>query len=198
MLQQTDFLIEILANINSHENELDIITLIICNIIYIDSHKISLALSLLELKDSIRYEAFNALNDKIDALTVEDLSNILKCFDKDEYKYEIITKTIKKCLPFSDHTEIIFSFGNETLQIDVSQMIEKSIKELHVNELISSLKVFPEDERLNLLEKSIAGTGIRLDDSENHCEELRDVFGNEYSQSCDILGINPDIYKNWL
>jgi len=51
---------------------------------------------------------------------------------------------------------------------------------------------------LEVLEKSIAGTGIKLNDSERYCENIKEVFGDKYEEGCQILGINPDIYQQFI
>ena len=198
MFKYTDFLIDLLVNSNEYDISIDLISLVVSNAPSIDSHKVHLILSFLDYNDCLRYEAFKILDERINALTVEDLLNILQCFEKDEYKYEIIIKLIKKCLPANDYTYIILTIANDTLQIDIKNIIEKSVTNVQVDNIIDSLKNFHEDERLDLLEKSIAGTGLNLDGSEKHCQELLEVFGENYLEGCDILGIDPDISKQLI
>lgn len=198
MLKYTDFLIDLLANSDTYEISMDLISLVTSNVESVDSHKVHLVLSFLESNDGLRYEAFKILEERINALTVDDLVNILKCFEKDEYKYEVVIKLIRKCLPANDYMDIVLTINNDTLQIDIKNIIEKSVKNYEVVHLINSLKNFGEDERLDLLESSVAGTGLNLEGSEDYCRELLEVFGEKYLEGCDILGINPDISKELL
>lgn len=199
----TILIIELLSlypknNNKNNEDTAGILELIIADTTQLDSHHIHLILSLLDYDDGYRYEIFNIINEKINALTIDDLVNIIKCFQKEEYKYEIIVKLIKKCLPSNDYTEVMLQFENETLWIDINNIIKNVSGELVLDELLSSLKSFNCNERLELLEKSISGTGIKLNNSEQYCEHIKEIFDCKYEDGCQILGINPDVYKEWM
>lgn len=201
MKDYTNFLIDLLTSCNPCVDVISILELIVSNVSTLDSHRIHLVLSLLPSNDGFRYEAFKILDERINALTVDDLICILQCFEKDEYKYEIIIKLIKKCLPALEYQGVLLQIENETLRIDVLNIIDTfgTIgNSSALASILESLKNFDSKERLDLLEQSIAGTGVKLEDSENYCEHVKELLGDDFENGCQILGINPDIYVEFM
>lgn len=192
--EQTNFLVDVLVESMKY-NDINTIELIVSNIDELDSHKIYLILSLLEYNNMHRYEIFKILNEKINALTMKDLADILLCFNRDEYKYEIFVRLINKCLPSSDYSLILSIFQSESLKIDINKIIKKVKDEFKLGKVLSELNSFDPSERIELLQESIAGTEIELKNADLYCKILKDILGDQYEDGCLILGIDPEKYK---
>jgi hypothetical protein len=164
-----------------------------------------------------RLRIFNLLHMKLDELYIKELIDILQCFNEDKYKYYIFYKLVKKCI-FDDHSHSVKQYfqdasGNkakrilENLQDKRGNTIMKNVIVTHIespsrdkvelSELLHNFKGKSEHELTKELEKSIVS--LNLDGVNKYCDDLRDMLSTEnYIKSCEILGINPEVFMKYL
>ena len=192
MLNSTLFIIELISN---GLFDLNILRLIIPFINYIHSQHFYIIISL--SPDINKLTLANMLLNKIKVLSLTDLSLILYCFSNEKYKYHLFIKYIKGCIIDVSDDDIIKHFENLTIISKIKYILHSMRNSISLDEVILNLSNFYIDDRLSILEKSISSNNnIKLNQVELYCEILRDIFKSDYDKSCEILGINPDIYKN--
>jgi len=209
-------IIEIIASSDLHHTE-DIIKFLCQDLVALNPEEVYIILCLVKPVDNDRLDILNCVIPKLKIIRMNDLTLILKCFLLNKYKYHIFTKLIKKCfLTKTDEIYVHFSPRSE-------QRVARIIENLKHTKSVESILVNFRDNRVDsnsaveLLEESIAS--INLQSADSYCEELRKYFNdnndfepkgsksdrtlksdpvNEYIKSCEILGIDPDVYLRYI
>lgn len=189
MLNSTLFLIELLVSGLSDYNVLKFVIETIDNI---EPQGIYIILSL--MNNPTEFRVINTLIKKIKTLPLSDLSLILHCFPDEKNRYYIFVRCIKLCTINTTDDEIVKHFTNPKIISKIKHILRSIKKLVSLNDIVWNLGASQKEDRLNLLETSIKNNNIRLSQAEQYCEVLKDIFDEQYNESCEILGINPEIY----
>jgi len=189
------FLIEVCESFNSRGYfDQELVSDILSHIDNIDVDYIHILLTIVNEKERLLLSRL--LYPKIPSLTLNQLNSILLCYPIEKHKFYIFKLLIKKCIINCNSNIILDHFTNEK----VKHLIDKIMKNLGTNVDLCNLLIkvgsqIPENQ-MSILEESIINSGVRLNNVDDYHLLLNDIFTENYTESCEILGINPDLIKN--
>src|SRR5947207_14149486 len=154
--------------------------------------------SITECTNSDNFKTFMLLYHKLRSADVQSFNNILWCFREEASKFKIFELLIKK---YTLNTEIIEIFSHfDIYRPKVYQRLSGLGLKSDISDFLDIFKKTADDEKLRLLEESVLSKNLNLDNIELWCQELKESFNNkeEYLKSCEILGINPEVFIQYL
>lgn len=186
------FLFELLDNSNDISTQL--FNSIVQDIEKIDPIGAYLFLSLIQRNTKDKYNLWTIIFSKIKYLTISDLSLILHCIPNEKLRYHLVKNCFSRCIINFSPDQILKHFYTPSVISKIKYIIFLTKRRMFLDEILLRLTEFPKDRRLDLLEGSIVNSGVTLDNLEQKVDILQDIFTDEYQNSCEILGINPQVY----
>lgn len=152
--------------------------------------------------NNINYKIITSLKNYLPHLTIDQLISIINLFSDEKYKYKICTKLGSHTdYLFNDNTKLLISFDDTKFKNEVIKFSNILKRDITYKDIIKIISDYPSDSssKLDLLERSIKFSGVKLGDTNEYCQQLRDIFDHEdYIKACEILGINPDVFELFI
>ena len=189
-------IIEILGQLDSTYNVILKTALIICSEIDIlDCKYIHILLAFFNVDDD-KKAIYNLLFNKIVSIKGNYFMYILNSFSLDDNKFFILSKSKHKIIMNHYEYETIINLFNNDRYKNLIRLKFKPTQQF--DDILSSID--NDNDKVSALENSISSGILNLQDMENKCIIIRSHFNSKesYIKACEILGINPDVFMNYV